>query len=863
MSQGHKQAPSWLLCWESWGPAFLKRPPQRTLTAATMSVGDGGAQGGCRIAHAYGWPVGTTEAMVWEWFPTAIDLELRDASLNTWYALVAVLRFPSASIALKAAKGWATGDGRPLGCWEGGTYVAEDRDKVIAAGREHVLERMVLVRGCPIGISEALLWDKFPTAQVVGLRSKPFTGEAAVSFGTAAVAQAVAALGTVVIKGTTLRMEWGGWTEQSYDDDPTKEKMLEDVVPLPPSDVNGIIPHALLQEAVAESTGTAAFPLQPSGDNAEQSVPRDAMDDPVQAETAPSLPPDNATEIPKHIAERMKRVMTTGWPEGTTRAAVKAAFPTARGLQLQMDGERFTGTAWLYFKTAEAAREAAGMQTVGGTTVFAKWFGATSRELRAQSRILSVRTDGWPEGTTEQIVRDVFPTATAVVLRKKGAAQITRAKLFFATVEAAREATEKGACLGNSIIHTDWAGARDYALYVSQTKETEKVVPGTTRMPIQLDPGTERTPAHFTYSDSDREITQGRAPVASCIIPNVCPDSRQAQKVQLRQQRLQRRDEIKARRVTVSGFPNGTTVEAIKRAFSTAAAVQLRKKGTAAAVDFATPEAAEEAAQKGATIEDHLLLLKYAGDSREQKMQRRCEEKSRQVTANGWPGGATVDTVKEAFPGASAVLLSKKGTTAVMHFPTPEAAREAAQNGATVEGHALHMIYAGEIREQKLWRVHEEKIRRVTARGFPNGTKTEAVTEAFPTAVAVVMQSKGTSAVMHFATPEAAQEAAHKGSTVGGHTLQTIYAGENRDQKKQRLYEAKLHRVTARCLPGGTTVQEIKEAFPRVGVVLLQKKGRSAVMHFITPEAAQEAAQKGATLRGHTLQLVYAGYRIL
>lgn len=61
----------------------------------------------------------------------------------------------------------------------------------------------------------------------------------------------------------------------------------------------------------------------------------------------------------------MKRVMTTGWPEGTTRAAVKAAFPTARGLQLQMDGERFTGTAWLYFKTAEAAREAAGMQTVG------------------------------------------------------------------------------------------------------------------------------------------------------------------------------------------------------------------------------------------------------------------------------------------------------------------------------------------------------------------------------------------------------------------------------------------------------------------------------------------------------------------
>jgi len=51
--------------------------------------------------------------------PTALRLELQDASPAMWYALVAVLRFPSAAAARTAAEGWTTEDGRPLGCWGG------------------------------------------------------------------------------------------------------------------------------------------------------------------------------------------------------------------------------------------------------------------------------------------------------------------------------------------------------------------------------------------------------------------------------------------------------------------------------------------------------------------------------------------------------------------------------------------------------------------------------------------------------------------------------------------------------------------------------------------------------------------------
>jgi len=48
------------------------------------------------------------------------------------------------------------------------------------------------------------------TARVVARRKKPFVREAAVTFPTAAAAQAAAALRTVDIGGTLLRLELGG-----------------------------------------------------------------------------------------------------------------------------------------------------------------------------------------------------------------------------------------------------------------------------------------------------------------------------------------------------------------------------------------------------------------------------------------------------------------------------------------------------------------------------------------------------------------------------------------------------------------------------------------------------------------------------
>lgn len=43
---------------------------------------------------------------------------------------------------------------------------------------------------------------------------------------------------------------------------------------------------------------------------------------------------------------------------------------------MTMDGDRFTGNAMLFFKTAEAAQEAAELgATVGGETLWTKWRG--------------------------------------------------------------------------------------------------------------------------------------------------------------------------------------------------------------------------------------------------------------------------------------------------------------------------------------------------------------------------------------------------------------------------------------------------------------------------------------------------------
>jgi len=58
---------------------------------------------------------------------------------------------------------------------------------------------------------------------------------------------------------------------------------------------------------------------------------------------------------------------------------VREAFPTATGVALRTDGDRFTGWAAVYFPSAEVARETAerGME-VDGRPIWLEWGGVCS-----------------------------------------------------------------------------------------------------------------------------------------------------------------------------------------------------------------------------------------------------------------------------------------------------------------------------------------------------------------------------------------------------------------------------------------------------------------------------------------------------
>jgi len=72
-------------------------------------------------------------------------------------------------------------------------------------------------------------------------------------------------------------------------------------------------------------------------------------------------------------------VITEGWPEATTAAVLKDAFPTAMAVALRMDGGEFTGHAAVYFVTADAAKVAAETKgTVGDNGIQSKWAGVIS-----------------------------------------------------------------------------------------------------------------------------------------------------------------------------------------------------------------------------------------------------------------------------------------------------------------------------------------------------------------------------------------------------------------------------------------------------------------------------------------------------
>jgi len=157
-------------------------------------------------ASMYGWPLGTTEGMMRERFPTAIGVELEKDAAKTWYARVAILRFRSVAAARTAAEGWTTEDDRPLGCWEGDASHANC--KAAGVARDYVRERMVFV-SVTEGTTEATVRAAFPTASVVGIRKKRFALEAAVFFATPQAAREAAA------SNPQLRPEWGGCSKKS------------------------------------------------------------------------------------------------------------------------------------------------------------------------------------------------------------------------------------------------------------------------------------------------------------------------------------------------------------------------------------------------------------------------------------------------------------------------------------------------------------------------------------------------------------------------------------------------------------------------------------------------------------------------
>jgi len=539
-------------------------------------------------------------------------------------------------------------------------------------------------------------------------------------------------------------------------------------------------------------------------------------------------------KVQRQVTLPLRMVFTEGWPDGTTEATVMKKFPTAEGVMLRMDGERFMGRAAVYFATPQAAKEAARKYKKGG--VFRQWGGNPKYMAKPQRpvmpRMRALLTNGWPYGTTEVFVKAIFPLATAVVLDGKGEQFTGRALLVFATASAAKEAATRRVTVGVNRLQLMWGGFAS---------------------PL-------RTAA-------------------------------------------QKNKEVLARTMHSGEWPPKTAEKKVRKVFPSAINVKLQmdhKRFTGnALVEFATVNAAKNAAELKTTVGQNVLRLRWLGtESREEAGPREgnlfpfggrgtgadgdtipCHfdtgpdsedvvrrmgrigriERERTVYIELCPSGVEP---KQLFPSIQSVTpVEPKGTTALMFATAEEAKRVAGMVPTKVFGSRWVRLS---------WGGAQPRVCTLITGKWPQGTTEAMVLEKFTSAHSALLHFTGTTfsgwAVVCFPRKKNAQRAAATKTNVGGSPLTLKWGGVSKvtpaakaHERKERLSRA----IHASKWPKNTSEAAVWKVFPKATAVTLRMDGKrftgEALVEFATTEGARRAAAKETEFRGIALRLRWAG----